>query len=109
MAVTGIIADYPDPDNILRFLFHSHSPTNYWGWAHARFDELVDQSVALQDQVQRLAAYHEADKILVADEAVIVPLYHMRDSDFLRPGFYLENTGSILHGTMFKFKDIVAQ
>jgi ABC-type oligopeptide transport system substrate-binding subunit/class 3 adenylate cyclase len=73
----GWLPDYPDPDTYLRLVFQSTSVNNVGRWRNARFDALVERAQAATDQRDRMALYHEADRLLVTEEAVIVPLgYH---------------------------------
>ena len=107
LVLGGWYVDYPDPDNILRAVFHSASPANYFGWKNDQFDRLVEQAATLTDQQQRMALYHQADKILVADDVGVVPLYYRQAYDLLRPGFKLEGAGKIVLGDTFKLKNIL--
>ena len=84
LALGGWYVDYPDPDNILRALFHGASPANYFGWQNNRFDWLTEQAANSTDQQARLAIYHQADRILVADETAVVPLYYPQAYGLLR-------------------------
>jgi len=72
----GWVADYPDPDSYLRLVFHSTSVHNYGRWRSARFDALVAEAQAATDQRRRMALYHDADRLLVAEEVAIIPLQY---------------------------------
>ena len=98
--------DYPDPDNILRFLFHSQSPLNYWGWRSDAFDQYVETAAAAADQQTRLDLFRQADRLLVADEAAIVPLYHPQVYGLFRPGFSLAGVDRLVRSDTFKLKHI---
>ncbi len=82
----GWIADYPDPDNFLR---QSSFYRILWsrGWRHPRLEQLLEEAALTADRVRRLAMYREADRILVNEEAVVVPLSYtaFRDVDLLKP------------------------
>ncbi|MFQ5934261.1 MAG: ABC transporter substrate-binding protein [Dehalococcoidia bacterium] len=78
----GWVADYPDPDNFLRILFHSAGAYSHVGWRSEEFDRLVDEAAQLQDQVQRLSLYQRAEQLLVADQVVAMPISHVR-KDYL--------------------------
>jgi len=81
----GWIADYPDPDNFLRVVFHSAEGINEPHWHNDRFDALVDKAAQTTDQAHRMALYHEADQILVAEEAVIMPFSYGREPILVKP------------------------
>jgi len=82
----GWVMDYPDPDNFLRqssfFRILSHR-----GWRHPRLEQLLEEAARTADRARRLAMYREADRILVNDEAVAVPLSysHPRNVELLKP------------------------
>jgi ABC-type oligopeptide transport system substrate-binding subunit/class 3 adenylate cyclase len=101
--------DYPDPDDILRVLFHSASPNNYLGWQNQQFDQAVEQAARLTDYAARLTLYHQADRILVAEDTAIVPLYYRQGYGLLNPGFAWEGSGRVIRGGAFKFKNIRAK
>ncbi|MEA3503190.1 MAG: peptide ABC transporter substrate-binding protein, partial [Actinomycetota bacterium] len=79
------IADYPDPDNFLRMVFHSTRGLNEPGWNHARFDALVDEAARVTDQNLRMELYGKADRILSAEATVIMPLSYGRGAILLKP------------------------
>jgi oligopeptide transport system substrate-binding protein len=80
MWLAGWTADYPDPDNFLR--------VGEWrgtgGWEHAAYDGLVEGARRVLDQEQRVEMYREAELVL-AQEAPIVPLWHMRREVLVKP------------------------
>jgi oligopeptide transport system substrate-binding protein len=81
----GWIADYPDPDNFLRVVFHSREGLNESRWQDTRFDALVEEAARLTDKRRRLDLYQEADRILVAEQAVILPLSYGRGAILVKP------------------------
>ena len=81
----GWAADYPDPDTYLRLVFHSTSIHNVARWRSARFDALVEEAQAATDQRRRMALYHEADRLLVAEEVAIIPLRYNRMMRLVAP------------------------
>ncbi|HTL11999.1 MAG TPA: peptide ABC transporter substrate-binding protein [Bdellovibrionota bacterium] len=68
-------ADYPDPDNFLS-VYLSDSGNNRTVWKSPKFDQLVLGARTEKDQGKRTVAYLEAQKILIEDEAVIIPLFY---------------------------------
>jgi oligopeptide transport system substrate-binding protein len=76
----GWVVDYPDPDNVLR-QSHFYLIPQRRGWHHARLERLLEEAARTVDRPRRLAMYREADRILVNDEVMAVPLtYSMRRS-----------------------------
>lgn len=69
-------ADYNDPDNFLKTLFHSSAEYNYGKFSNADFDSLVDKAAGLTDPAERLLLYIQAEQILTEQEAGVIPLYH---------------------------------
>jgi oligopeptide transport system substrate-binding protein len=74
LTLSGWGAGYPDPDNFLRVVFHSTEGSNYPRWRNAHFDALVEEATWVTDQAERMELYRQADRMLVAEEAVILPL-----------------------------------
>ncbi len=70
----GWVADYPDPDSMLRLLISFN--LRQWGWHNARYDDLVERAARTPDRGLRLAMYREADRILVAEDVLILPLFY---------------------------------
>ena len=85
LTLLGWSADYPDPDDWLRAVFHSSEGANDPRWRHARFDALVEEAARVVDQAARMRLYREADWILVAEEAVIMPLSYGRGRILAKP------------------------
>ena len=105
LALWGWSADYPDPDNMLRVLFHSTEGFNTPHWHSARFDGLVEEAVRVADQTRRMELYQEADRILVAEEAVIMPLGYARGRILVKPWVTIPRVPPAL----MHLKDIVLQ
>jgi ABC-type oligopeptide transport system substrate-binding subunit len=53
----------------------SDSIYNYGRWQNAEFDQLVDDARVLSDVEQRRELYAQAEQIMSADDAAIMPLY----------------------------------
>jgi ABC-type oligopeptide transport system substrate-binding subunit/DNA-binding SARP family transcriptional activator len=105
MHMLGWSADYRDPDNFLHVVFHSGEGINDPRWHNARFDALVEEAARVRDQERRMALYREADRILVAEEAVIMPLSYGQWHMLAKPWITLPDTVSV---TM-PFKTIVVE
>ena len=78
----GWVADYPDPDNFLRQSSFYRILQNR-GWRHPRLDQLLEDAAHTTDRARRLAMYREADRILVNEEAVVVPLFYSAGDRFV--------------------------
>ncbi|MGD8625705.1 MAG: peptide ABC transporter substrate-binding protein [Anaerolineae bacterium] len=71
MFTMGWCADYPDPQNFLDVLYHSQSEENLGHYASAEVDALLEQARTERDPEARLALYHQAEEMIVADAAAI--------------------------------------
>lgn len=94
----GWLAPFRDPVPHLQ-VFTSHSPNNYTGWSSARYDRLVTEIEKMSPGKEREKKIHEAQRILVEDEAVVIPLYHYRMIQAVQPriaGFRVNPVGVIL-------------
>ncbi|MBI2335378.1 MAG: peptide ABC transporter substrate-binding protein [Deltaproteobacteria bacterium] len=67
-------ADYPDPDNFMN-LFTQYSGNNHTGWKNPQYDTLIAQAAVEKDVQKRIQAYHQAQKLLLEDQTVIIPLF----------------------------------
>lgn len=84
--VGGWVMDYPDPDNFLRqsSFFRILSQR---GWHQPRVEQLLAAAALTADRSRRLAMYRETDRILVNEEAVMIPLTYtqLRNGELLKP------------------------
>lgn len=71
----GWVAAFADPISHLS-AFTTGDPNNFSGFANRAYDELVAEIVDLRPGPGRTARIREAQRILVDDEVVVVPLYH---------------------------------
>ncbi|MDT8305928.1 MAG: ABC transporter substrate-binding protein [Anaerolineae bacterium] len=78
--VGGWWADYPDPDNFLRVDVALDLPQ----WRHEGYQALLERAARITDQEERLRLYQRAERIL-AEEAVLVPLYYQPFHLMLKP------------------------
>ena len=85
LTLGGWSADYPDPDSLLRVTFHSTEGINPPRWHNARFDGLVEEAARVADQARRMELYQEADRILVVEETVIMPLGYAQGRMLAKP------------------------
>lgn len=68
------VGDYSDPNTFLD-LFMSNNPNNRTGWKNPAYDEMLRHANSLSDTNARARFLHDAEKLLVRDEAPILPLY----------------------------------
>jgi oligopeptide transport system substrate-binding protein len=69
------IADYADAGNFLE-IWHSDSPNNRTGFADPVVDSLITASQAEKDAARRAEILRKVESRVVADEAIILPLYY---------------------------------
>jgi dipeptide transport system substrate-binding protein len=87
----GWLADYPDPDNLLRVGF----PWDWTGWSNEAYHTLVQRARRLMDHEERMRMYRQADLILVQDAAFMPCAYSGRQV-LVKPwvsGFVLSASG----------------
>jgi len=77
-------ADYPDPDNFLN-LFTSTSGNNRTRWKNNRYDELIRSAAADPNPLRRQKAYDEAQRILLEEDAAIMPLFVATQNWVIKP------------------------
>jgi peptide/nickel transport system substrate-binding protein/oligopeptide transport system substrate-binding protein len=97
-------ADFPDPDNFLRPLFHSQGYMNAFGYSNRVVDRLLDQVWSETSYTARNKLYHHIEELILRD-APIIPTDYGRVRYLLRPnvrGFYLTPLGA----PYLKMKDI---
>ncbi|MDQ1300239.1 MAG: bac 5 protein [Chloroflexota bacterium] len=70
----GWVMDYADPSALLDMVFSPRSAFQYTGWQSKKYDELLAQALAERDEAKRIALYQAAERVLLNEEAVIVPL-----------------------------------
>jgi oligopeptide transport system substrate-binding protein len=85
LSVSGWSADYPDPDNLLRVLFHSREGLNAIRWRSGDFDVLTEKAAVAADRKTRLELYQRADRILVEEQAAVAPLWYGENRQLLQP------------------------
>ncbi len=71
----GWIGDYVDPNTFLD-MWITGGGNNQTGWSNQRYDDLIGQAACkILNAKDRMRAFQEAERILVADEVPIMPLY----------------------------------
>jgi oligopeptide transport system substrate-binding protein len=74
ISTSSWVGDYNDANTFLD-LFVSNSGNNRTGWKNARYDTLIREANQQTDLKRRAEFFRQAETILVAEEAPIVPLY----------------------------------
>ncbi len=84
MSRSSWVGDYNDPNTFLD-MFVTGGGNNNTGWSNPRYDELIASAGRENDRDKRFAMFREAEKILVTDEAPILPLYYYVGIQFYDP------------------------
>jgi oligopeptide transport system substrate-binding protein len=92
----GYCGSYPDAHNFLYDAWHSGSPYNFTQWSSAQFDALVSEAARETDVLKRRQLYSRAEKILVEQDAVIIPLVWSQRASLTRPR--VERTYAVMEG-----------
>jgi ABC-type oligopeptide transport system substrate-binding subunit len=79
------MAHYPDAEYFLRVMLHGASPTNIFKWSYPPFDHLIDTALAERTGSGRLGFFHQADRMAVQDQCVMIPLVYARPVALLNP------------------------
>jgi len=77
-------ADYPDPDNFLS-VFLKAGGNNRWNWSSDAFDDSVLQARSILKATTREQFYVRAQKTLLEDTAILVPLYYDTNVALVKP------------------------
>jgi len=85
LVIMGWLPGYPDPEYYLRLLLHSQSRTNEGGFNSPEFDDLIEQARHERSDRARLALFHQADRLAVAELAALIPLVYGRSMAFVKP------------------------
>jgi len=86
----GWVMDYSDPNNIINEVFSPKSPFQYTFWSDDTFLDLVDQALVEADPDARAAIWNEAEKIMLDDYAMVVPLFHYDRTGLVKSGINYE-------------------
>ncbi len=80
----GWFVDYPDADSFMA-LWIAESGNNYTRWHNPEYDRLVKTAAVTLDPEKRQALYDAAQRILLEEEAVLIPLYVAEKTYLLKP------------------------
>ena len=75
MAGISWTGSYNDPTTFLT-MFTSYSYKNHSLFSNAKFDSYIKEAAITTNQKLRMQALHNAEKILIDEEAVIIPIYY---------------------------------
>jgi len=84
LVLNGWTADYPDPDNFLR-QSDAISQLHRLGWQDAAHDRLVEEASRTPDRAKRMAMYRQADRMLVAEQTLVLPLFYNLGIELVKP------------------------
>ncbi len=85
IARAGWYGDYADPTTYLD-VFATGNGNNDAGFSNVTFDGLLKRSDGITDAGARLALLSEAERLLVEDEAGVLPLYQYTQLLAIKPG-----------------------
>ena len=85
IAASAWFPGYPDPEYYLRLLLHSEAKDNRGGWSHRPFDDLIELARREADGPTRLALFHDADRMAIAEEVAVIPLAYARNAFLVKP------------------------
>lgn len=95
----SFLSDRTDPDEILFESFHSSGrdlpdTRNYWYYANERVDALLEEGRSTVDIARRTEVYQEALRIIIEEDAALVPVAYTRLKIATKPnlegGFFSE-------------------
>lgn len=75
-------ADYNDPKTFLDMWETSDDSVVPVNWSNKDFDALIDDASKTMDETKRLEDFKKAEKILLVDDAVIIPTTYQQTNDF---------------------------
>ena len=75
---------------------------NFSGFSNRKYDALVDEIVAMKPSPEREAKIIEAEKILLNDQAVVVPLYHYVTTYAVGPRIQKYEVSPLVGVTLFE-------
>lgn len=75
MGRSSWVGDFNDPGTFLE-MFLSASGNNRTGFASAPYDELIAAAAREPDLNRRNTLFQQAEKMLVTDECIVLPIYH---------------------------------
>lgn len=100
----GWLGDYNDPMTFLD-LFTTGNGNNDAQWSNQQFDQLIEKARMSTNEEERMAALHEAEKIIM-EEVIMIPILHYTENTMIKP--YVKGlVKSMLGFTYYDRADIV--
>jgi oligopeptide transport system substrate-binding protein len=87
LARAGWGADFNHPINFSYDLIHSKSGNNDGRYSNSRVDQLLDESLAASSEQEAMAKIGEAEKIAIADDMAVIPIYYYTTVTMMKLGF----------------------
>ncbi|HBU85479.1 MULTISPECIES: peptide ABC transporter substrate-binding protein [Paenibacillus] len=97
VARAGWSADYNDPYNFLE-MWTTGNTNNDSKFSNEQYDKDVKETVKSADPATRMAAFADAEKILIQDEMGVLPIYYYTNVSLTKPylkGVQLDFSGAI--------------
>lgn len=97
VARAGWSADYNDPYNFLE-MWTTGNTNNDAKFSNEQFDKDVKETVKSADPATRMAAFADAEKVLIQDEMAVMPIYYYTNVSLTKPylkGVQLDFSGAI--------------
>ncbi|MDT9719865.1 peptide ABC transporter substrate-binding protein [Paenibacillus sp. ClWae2A] len=97
VARAGWSADYNDPYNFLE-MWTTGNTNNDSKFSNEQYDKDVKETVKSADPATRMAAFADAEKILIQDEMGVMPIYYYTNVSLTKPylkGVQLDFSGAI--------------
>ncbi|WP_458461198.1 peptide ABC transporter substrate-binding protein [Paenibacillus sp.] len=97
VARSGWSADYNDPYNFLE-MWTTGNTNNDAKFSNEQYDKDVKDTVKSADPAARMAAFADAEKILIQDEMGVMPIYYYTNVSLTKPylkGVQLDFSGAI--------------
>ena len=97
IARSGWSADYNDPMTYID-MWTSNGGNNDSGFKNAEYDKLVKEAYSSSDNAKRMEMMAQAEKILVQDNQVVMPLFYYSNVSLIKPwvkGLTLDYKGDL--------------
>lgn len=97
VARSGWSADYNDPMSYID-MWKTGGGNNDTGFSNAEYDALVEDAYKSLDNTQRMEDFKKAEKILIQDEQVLMPIYYYTNNSLTKEnvkGIALDYSGAI--------------
>jgi oligopeptide transport system substrate-binding protein len=77
------VGDYNDPNTFLE-MFTIGNGNNRTGWESSAYDGFIAAAAAEADTAKRHEIFNSAEKLLISEQAPIIPVYHYVGVQFRR-------------------------